>query len=554
MARTTDIPYRDLPNQLELFLRYIDLSPTVLPFYSHAPVLTSLENGLRESILSLPYPRSEMASILRSQNEDYGCGPQTLMKIDQLERPDSVAVVTGQQVGLFGGPLYTLYKALTALELSRELERRGITSVPVFWMETEDHDLAEVTVRAVLGSDRTARRVDYREALYGHVPEWARSVGSIPLPETITEVVRDFTGHLEGFGWKDEIRSLLDSTYSPGSTLGRAFASLIHKILPDSGLILFDPRDARTKPLAAGVFRWALANSREIQARVRDRSREIESAGFRPQVRTADHATVLFYLEKGERCGLEDRDGRFCLKNRGIYFSLDQLTENLESNPAKFSPNVLLRPLVQDTLLPTCAYIAGPAEVAYFAQIQVLYALRQRPMPVIWPRESFTVLTPEIFRTIQTLGIEIGECFSRAAALRGKALGKSDAGRPDSSLERFGLNLEKTFTELARDAGTLDPSLPRAMDTAKRKIFHNLRRIRNRLERLEEDSNSETVRAADFLLQHFLPNGNLQERELSILHFLALNGPDMPDTIRSCMHLSDFTHRVLLPDDAFGAS
>lgn len=554
MVTTTDIPYLGLPNQLELFLRYVDLSRTTLPFYNHAPVLTNLGEDLRKSVLSLPRPRSEMASILRRQNEDYGCGRPTLQSIDRLERPDCVAVVTGQQVGLFGGPLYTVYKALTAIRLSRELENRNIKSVPVFWMETEDHDLAEVTVRTILDRDHIARRMEYGDALYGQIREWSKPVGSLQLPETITEVVRDFTRYFDRFERKDEIKSLLDSTYRPGSSFGRAFASLIHKILPESGLILFDPQDAQAKPLAAGVFRWALENSRDIQKRIHDRNHEIESAGFRPQVRTADHATVLFYIEKGERCGLEDRGGRFCLKNRSRHFSLDQLIGSLETCPEKFSPNVLLRPLVQDTLLPTCAYIAGPAEVAYFAQIQVLYALRNHPMPVIWPRESFTILNAEIFKTMQNLGIGIEDCFSRATALRKKALLNSGIGSPDSGLERFRRNLEETFTELSKDAGALEPSLPQAMDTAKRKMLHNLRRIRSRLQRLEEDSNTEIIRAADLLLHHCLPLGNLQERELSILHFLAQNGPGVLDTVRNSMRLSDFSHRVLFPDASFEVS
>lgn len=554
MVTTTDISYRSLPNQLELFLRYVDLSPTALPFYSHPPVLTNLGEEIRKRILSVPYPRAEMAAILRRQNEEYGCGPATLESIGRLEHPDCVAIVTGQQVGLFGGPLYTIYKALTAINLSHELEKRNIISVPVFWMETEDHDLAEVTLRTVLDRNQAALRVDYRDALYGQVPEWARSVGSIPLPETISEVVRDFASRFDGFKWKDEIESLLESTYRPGSTFGKAFASLMHRILPDSGLILFDPQDLQAKPLAAGVFRWALENSREIQARIQARNREVESAGFRPQVRTADHATVLFYIEKGERCSLEDRGGRFCLKNRGKYFSLDQLKESLETSPERFSPNVLLRPIVQDTLLPTCAYVAGPAEVAYFAQIQTLYALRNHPMPVIWPRESFTILNAEIFKTMQDLGIKIEECFSRAAALRGKALRNSGIGRSDSSLEGFRLNLEKIFAELAKDAGALDPSLPQATDTAKRKILHNLRRIRSRLQRLEENSNTEIVQAADLLLHHCLPNGNLQERELSILHFLAQNGPNLLEAVRSSLRLSNFSHRVILPDAFIGPS
>jgi bacillithiol biosynthesis cysteine-adding enzyme BshC len=540
-----DIPYRSLPNQPELFLRYLDLSPEIMRFYRHAPVAASLGNELRDSALGRPLRRAALAAILRRQNKSYGCGPVTLHGIDELEKEDCVAVLTGQQVGLFAGPLYTTYKALTAISVCRELKERGIRAVPVFWMETEDHDLAEVTHQATLNRDDTVHTFDFGGTLFGSTRESARPVGSIPFPDAIREVVRAFADLLPNSEWKEEIRALLEAAYCPGATFCRAFAQLLHQILPDSGLILFNPQDSQTKPLIADLFRWVLNSSETLHALLSERNREIESAGLIPQVRVPGNSTALFYIENGQRRLLERQGARFSLKNGDRSFSLDELVHCLDHHPERFSPSVLLRPVVQDTLFPTFAYVAGPAEVGYFAQAQVLYELRRLPMPVIWPRESFTLVEPGIRKKMQQLGIDIRDCFAGMQSLQQKVLRQSGFQKQNAELEALKGILEKTFSELERSAEVLDPSLPRAMDTAQNKILHNLKRLQACLLRVEENNSASAAHAANLILHHFLPNRNLQERELGILHFLSARGPAVLDTIRGAMRLSGFSHRIL---------
>ncbi len=540
-----DIAYRSLPNQSNLYLKYLERDPDALRFFQNAPDFKSLCSGPRERIIRCEFPRSKIVSILQRQNRGYGCTSRTLDRINELESPDCVAIVTGQQVGLFTGPLYTIYKALTAIHLSDALRDVGIRAVPVFWMETEDHDLQEATRQTVLAPDNSVQVMDYRNILFKDASLPDRPVGSIPFPDSILTVTHDYARNLPGSDWKPGTESLLASTYRPGSTFAQSFARLLTNILQDSGLILFDPGDPETKPLISHMFRWALEQSDAIYAALVARNRELEEAGFHSQVHISEKSTVLFHVENDERQAIERRPPGFALKNTDRILSLQKLQDRLAESPETFSPNVLLRPLIQDTLFPTLAYVGGPSELAYFAQVEALYNLREKPMPVIWPRESFTLIEAPVRDSMLRLGIEIQDCFEGLQYLKEKALHNTGPGRADSRLQALVRKLETTFTEIRQDVENLDPSLPRALDTARSKILHNLRRLKSRVVDIEGGTDSSVLNAAGLLLNHCLPNRNLQERELSILYFLSLRGPAVLDSIRAGIQTSGFFHHVL---------
>jgi len=539
-----DIPFSQIPNQSDLFLQYLEHSPEALRFFRSAPDFENLRTGLHKRIISREYPRLKITSILQRQNESYGCPSETLKRIAELQKPDCVAIVTGQQVGLFTGPLYTIYKALTAVRLAEALRDRGIPAVAIFWMETEDHDLEEVTHLTVLEPDDSVRVMDCRDILFPDAPS-NRPVGSIPFPDGIADIVRDFVRHLPESDWKPEMASMLERIYHPGSTFARSFARLLNEILKDSGLILFDPGDPDTKPLVSQVYRWVLENSDTVRTSLVERNRELESAGYHSQVHVSENSTVLFYIENNERHALEKRPSGFSLKNTNRSFSLQELRNHLEKNPGRFSPNVLLRPLIQDTLFPTLAYVAGPAEVAYFAQAGALYQLLEIPMPAIWPRESFTLMEAAVRDSMHRLGIEVRDCFEGITALKEKALHNTGSGTSGERIEALIRTVDATFAEIGPEAGNLDPSLPQAFDTARSKILHNLRRLKSRVFDIEGNPDSAVLKAAGLLLNHCLPNRNLQERELNIFHFLSGRGPDLLDAIRSGIRMQGFYHHVL---------
>jgi bacillithiol biosynthesis cysteine-adding enzyme BshC len=542
MATITEIPFRRIPRQSALFLEYLEHSPAALRYYHWAPTFENIE-AAAEDVKSLQFKRRTIASILHRQNLSFGCDARTLDEINELAKLDCVAVLTGQQVGLFANPLYTIYKALTAIRLSEELNKRGTRAVPIFWMDTEDHDLSEVTCRAVLGADSSLQTIDFRQFFFNDSP--AGSVGPMQFQEEIREVVEEYLRHIPGGPWKAEAKFQLESTYRPGSTFGQSFAELLCTILRGSGLILFDPHDAEAKRLAAPVFQTALGNADAFRSALQQRNQELADSEFHSQVSVLENSTVLFFTEKGERRALEKRDQGFGLKNTDRTFSFDEVLACALQTPERFSPNVLLRPLVQDCLFPTVAYVGGSAELAYFAQIAVLYGFYHRPMPVIWPRDSFTLIEPEVAAEFGRLGIDFQDCFQKSASLAEQALRNAGFPRASASLDELQSRLDQVLMEIKPELQTADPTLADSLETARRKILHNIQRLKSRVVRFQGTHNSSISSAVDRVLNHCYPNQTLQERELGIQHFFARHGPPLLDALRAAIDFESFSHHVI---------
>ncbi len=216
-----------------------------------------------------------------------------------------------------------------------------------------------------------------------------------------------------------------------------------------------------------------------------------------------------------------------------------------EKTPEQFSPNVLLRPLIQDHLFPTLAYVGGPSEVAYFAQSQTLYSLFDRPMPVIWPRNSYTLIEPQIGTALDRLGIEIRECFQGKQQLTDRVFRDLDSSKSVADLDMLQQRLDRVLTDVRPEAQVIESPLVHALETARRKITHNIQKLRSRIIYLEATQNSSIPESIDLLLNNCFPNQNLQERELSIHHFLARLGQSFLDTIHSSTEIDNFAHRVL---------
>jgi bacillithiol synthase len=545
MATVQDISYRHIPRQSKLFLDYLDQTPGALRFYHHLPKIESLVDLAGSLLSGWPFPRKEIASILRRQNESYRGDSETLRQIDELEKPDSVAILTGQQVGLFTGPIYTIYKALTAIHISEELRKREIRAVPIFWMDTEDHDLQEVSHCTVLTPLSSIQTIDYRTALFKEASMPMLSVGSLPFPETIEPVVRDYLGHLPDSIQKREVQSLLESTYLPGSTFALSFARLMMQLFRGFGLVFFDPQDIEAKRLTSKVIQKTLHNATTSYSALKQRDQELSVAGFHSQVSVGENSTVLFFHAEGERRALERHPSGFGLKNSGRAFSLRELLDYSDRNPELFSPNVLLRPLIQDHLFPTVAYVGGPAELAYFAQVEVLYTLFERPMPIVWPRNGFTLLDPEIAGEMDRLGIEVQDCFQGTQHVLEKMIRDSRFSVTMAHIEELNEHLDRTLTEIRPEMQATESPLAQALDTAQRKILHNMHHLKAQIIRLGGKQDSSVLNAVNLLSNHCYPNQNLQERELNILHFLARHGYSLLDTIHNAIEIGNFAHRVL---------
>src|SRR6266852_4034370 len=350
------IPFRRLPHQPKLFVRLIEDFAGVSQFYAHAPNL----DAVKRVAASLEFPagrRREVAAILRKQNEHFGAGAAAQSNLERLER-GAVAVVSGQQVGLFSGPAYAVYKALTAIRLAEELSETGIPAVPIFWMATEDHDLDEVRHVTWFDSGKQVRFELPADAV-------SRPVGNVQLGPGVEENVNKAVGLLSGPA-SETVSEILEQSYRADETYGSAFGKLFARLFAQQGLILLDPLDARLHRIAAPLYKKVIEDRDELNEKLLQRGKDLEHAGYEVQVKVTARSTLLFSIRDGVRQAIATSNGN--LKSGETSWTREEALRLVDSSPEMFSANALFRPVVQDFLLPTVAYLGGPAEIAYFAQ------------------------------------------------------------------------------------------------------------------------------------------------------------------------------------------
>ena len=546
MASPTAVAFKRIPRHTALFLDYLDASPKVSSFYQQFPTREKLDAFAGSELGSLS-PRAEVTAILRRQNESFGTGPKGMESIDELAQPDSVAVVTGNQITLFGGPLYTIYKALTATRLANELRERGFRAVPIFWMASEDHDLAEVTRLWTAGN---AQPVDYRDVLFGETSaEASVPVGQVRFPDSIEQVTAGYLASFAGGRWLDDIAQLLTSAYQPGETFSAAFGRLMALLFKEHGLVFFDSLDGEAKRSASHIFQKAIQDSESIHNRLSNRNESLRRSGYHEQVAVMEGSTVLFMQQGQERKAVtRSSQGRFSLKNSTEEFGAEELLGLATSSPERFSPNVLLRPLVQDFLFPTVAYVAGPSEIAYFAQAEVLYTHYGRPMPVIWPRASLTLLETDVFDEMRRFGLQMEDCFQGKHHIVERVVTQQDRSDTSSILTDLQQSLETQMESLRGDLVATDSSLGPALDNVKKKILHHVQLLQTKFVHLHARGDQIVLDKAELVLNNCYPNKNLQERELNILYFLVRHGPELLRRIYAQLQPGSFEHKLLKLD------
>ena len=504
------IPFRRLPHQPKLFLRLVDDYSSVKRFYAHPPNIDSV----KQVAASLDYPaerRREVARILREQNVAFGASAATAGNLEKLER-GAVAVVSGQQVGLFGGPAYAVYKALTAIRLAEELSEAGIPAVPVFWMATEDHDVDEVRHVTWFDSGKLVRFELSGNAAAGH------PVGHVRLGPAIDEHVKKAAGLLTGPA-SEAVSRILEHSYRPEETYSSAFGKLFAQLFAEQGLILLDPLDARLHRIAAPLYKKALQDRDGLNESLLQRGRELESARYDVQVKVTARSTLLFTIRDGVRQPVAASNAHF---NSGdATWTREEALRLVESSPETFSANALFRPVVQDYLLPTAAYLGGPAEIAYFAQSSVIYEQLLGRMPAVLPRAAFTILDAKAEKLLQKYGLCIENLWAGPQELRRKMESVSVPPALAENFDRDKGQVESTLTQLGAQIEKLDPTLTGAVSTARRKIGFQLEKLRRKTGRALDQRSGLLAEHEQFLENLIYPDKSLQSRELCFLPFLA---------------------------------
>jgi len=498
-----------LPHQPQLLRDYLQSYESVSAFFQHPPALSSILDVAR----TLQFPderRREVAGILRHQNQLLGAGSATWASLDRLEN-GAVAVVSGQQVGLFGGPAYAVYKAIAAVRIAKDLTEKGVNAVPVFWMATEDHDLDEVR-HATFFHEGKLIKIE----LPGNVGNGA-PVGRIPLAADIVALQTSVSAVLGGV--ESSIARLVSECYRPEETYGSAFGKLFARLLPDSGLILLDPLDLRLHRLAEPILSQAVAQRDALEEQLLDRGRALEAAGYPPQVKVTARSTAVFHISRDGRQAISASGGKFESGNRA--WTQDELLAEIRNEPENFSPNALLRPVVQDFLLPTVAYIGGPSEISYFAQSEVLYRNLLGRMPVMLPRAGFTLVDTKAQRLLKQYGLEVEDVWNGPQELR-KRISKSSVPENISTLlSDNGIEIKKRLQQWAEAVAVLDPTLKNAVETAQNKISYQTEQLQEKIGRALDHKQNVLAAHEEFLSNLLYPEKALQSRELCFLGFAA---------------------------------
>ena len=516
----------EIPHTSRLFSDFQYHFDRLAGFYRYSPTdPTSYEKAAQ----AIQYPeerRAKLVKALRARNGDSAA-------LDRLARPDTLAVVTGQQVGLFSGPSYTVYKALTAIHLSEQLNAQGIPAVPIFWLATEDHDFAEVNHSFVFdgGHQHVALRVN------GTSGANQRPVGLISVVDPPVAALREA---LAAFPFANEVVAMVEHAYRPGTTFGAAFQNLLKHVLGDRGLLFIDPLDPLIRELAAPLLRDAVLQGASLNRELLERNKALESAGYHAQVHVEPQTSLVFLLEGDRRITLRRQNGDYAAKERRFTTSeLADLAEHL-------SPNALLRPVVQDYLLPTVAYVGGPAELAYIAQSRVIYDDLLGRMPVAVARGGFTLLDARTSKLMERYGLSLTAFFHGEEGLREFIARKLVPPELVCEFEQVRGATASSLDHLKHDITAFDPTLAAALEKSRAKILHQLSKMEQKTARETLRRNERAAADAQYMAGLVFPEKHLQERYYSILPFIAKHGPGLIDTLYEHVSLDCPDHKVLV--------
>jgi bacillithiol biosynthesis cysteine-adding enzyme BshC len=513
------LDYGSLPDPPSpIFRDYLTGAARAAPFYQDG---WSLEAILASADAAADGPhadRATVARVLADQQRARGAA-RAADRAAQLAQPGATAVVTGQQPGLFGGPLFVLYKALGAQVLaSRLASRRDAPVVPVFWIASDDHDFAEVRSTTILddtGQIHTLRYAPQREP--SGLP-----AARIVLDATIGDLVAELTRAMPAGPHRDAVAASVAESYRAGTTLAGAFASFLSALFPE--LVVLDASDPELKVAVSPILARELselAPTARLAARVGE---QLLAVGYHQQVPVRPGFLSLFMVAESERRALALQDGNLEVRGVGRVVPVPVALRELQERPADWSPGVLLRPIAQDYLLPTAAYLAGPAEVAYHAQIGTCYEHFGVRRPALVPRPSVTVVEPAQARVLQAEGLELTDLQGDPESLLARRV-REAYPQVEEAFGRVRDTLRAEMGRVEETLGALDPTLRAAADATLGRALHPIDALEEKATRAlkkRDQSRADRLRRTRDAL---FPGGLFQERGLGLVWLLGRHGP-----------------------------
>ena len=531
--KTSCIRHTEIPSSSRLFTDYLYSFDEVSRFYQHPPRSDQFSAAAGQVRITAEH-RAALVGALRRQNA--AAGAKTSASLDRLAQEDTVVVATGQQVGLYGGPVFAVYKALTAIRLAEELGAQGISAVPVFWLATEDHDLGEVEQTWILDHENQPFQIQARTQASPGQP-----VGGVRLTDPGHAAV---TAALANLPFGEFAISLASEAYSEECGFGTGFRVLFEQLFGRYGLILLDPMDPAIRRLSVPLLRKAIERAGDLNAELIARSEDLEHAGYHAQVRVNAETSPVFLIDPRHRTALRLHESNYDAGDTS--YSTPDLLRKLEQDPEQFSPNVLLRPVMQDFLLPTAVYVAGPAELAYMAQAEVLYSSLLGRMPVVLPRAFFTILDARAQKYLSRYELSLVDCFEGADTLREKISRRLVPPGLEQTLAKGQSQIESSLDVIGRDLAKFDPTLSSALANARKKMLYQFEKIQAAVAREGLRRDSRAGQEAAHLSNLIFPNNTLQERTYSVLPFLARYGAGFIGRVHQAINPDCHHHQVLV--------
>jgi len=521
------VDVRRIPGIKRLASDYVFAFGALAPFFSGNPTERSAWAAAIARTQSHPRRSAELADVVRAQQQRRGATGATVTAAAKLADPHTVAIVTGQQAGLFGGPLYTVLKALTAIKLAEQVTRdHGVTAVPVFWIESEDHDWDEVRSCTVLDSEMAAKTV----ALPARADNDPVPVAAVAVDEHIAGVFADLEQILPPTEFREALLADLRAAYAPGTGMSDAFGRFLERVLGDRGLVVYDACDPAAKPLVGDLFARELSAPGETAKLAAAAGADLTALGYHAQVQPADvHGVSLFRLDGARRSIQQPAD----------------LVREAAERPAGFSPGVLLRPLVQDTVLPTVCYVAGPNELAYLGQLRSVYERFGVPMPLMYSRATATILDSAAIRFLSKYKVPFEALAPQDDSELNEVLRSQIPPEVDDTLAAAEHALEERMSRVIAAVPALDPTLEATAKNTLSRMQHDLENLRGKTIQAAKRRNETLRRQFQRTRALAFPHGQPQERTIASIWFLNQYGDAFVERLWQELPLDMGTHWVV---------
>jgi bacillithiol biosynthesis cysteine-adding enzyme BshC len=483
--------------------------------------------------------RNAVADLLAAQQQRRGAPAEALAAAAQLSDPRTVAVVTGQQAGLFGGPLFTLLKAITTLRLAaRVRDEHGVPATAIFWIDSEDHDWDEVKSVGFLDAELNLLQASVSD------PPGAneRSVARMTLDDTARAAIQELERVLPRTEFTAEMLDQLRRAYRPGAGMAHAFGQWLEAVLGPRGLVVFDAADPAAKPLVASLFARELEHAGRTSELAAQAGAELSTRGYHAQVTPHEKQPALFHLDGG-REPIRQQDGRFTIGDKS--YTPDELRALVTQAPQEFSPNVLLRPLVQDTLFPTVCYVAGPSELAYLGQLRGVYAAFGLPMPLIQQRATVTILDSNSMRFLVKHDFPLENLRAQDEAALNQLLETQLPASVEGSLEDAVRVVNERMDALANAVQQIDTTLEGAARSTLGRMQDDLKRLHAKIIQGAKRKDETLRRQFQHAQAQAFPGGHPQERTIGFVYFLNKYGPALVERLGDELSLDMGHHWVI---------